>query len=261
MRRKLQTTPTSATPRAVSSASCSIPAAAWKARVQARDQRHRRFLVELLDPRTRSPLHLQRQSRHDPGLDQDRALVMSQLRRTYPPAARRCTDTVAERSVRAARPQPQEGDRHHLRRQRQQSTTMVGELRSLIRETDAALRHRIDGNEAFHTNYGTGGGADSRSFRHPRRDAGPRSSRPRFSGPNPMANAGGGRRPPIGAGPTLPPRWPGPQQPGPQNPQPVRTPTMDDRVTRTRSRPDRRQRRRPRSWRCQGPRPMPPASQ
>jgi len=59
-------------------------------------------------------------------------------------------DTVAEATVAPARPHRKKAIGHHLRRQRQQDTTMVGELRSLIRETEVLLYASASmANEAF----------------------------------------------------------------------------------------------------------------
>jgi Ca-activated chloride channel family protein len=175
------------------------------------------------------------------GWTKDRELFMRQLRRTYPAGGTAMYDTVAEAIPYAQRGQNRKkaiviiSDGNDNK-----SRTMVGELRSLIRETEVLLYAiGIDGNEAGRTNYNTGGGRGQPTWppTGPRRwpqIASPQTPSTQLQSPQlqsaqiqwPMPG-GPPRRPPVGPGF---PQWPPPQprNPPPQTP-PVRG-SMDDPV-------------------------------
>jgi VWFA-related protein len=183
-----------------------------------------RFLRELLDPDDEVFLYtFSDYPRMVQGWTKDRDLVMRQLRRAYPAGGTAMYDTVAE-----AIPYAQRG---HNRKKAiviisdgndNKSSTHVNELRSLIRETEVLLYAiGIDGDDAHHTNYHTGGGRGGWPGTGGRRW-------PQIQWPMP----GGGQHPPPGPG--FPPRWPQPQPPpqGPQQPPrgPVQGSMMDEGV-------------------------------
>jgi Ca-activated chloride channel family protein len=203
-----------------------------------------RFMRELLDPDDEVFLFtFNDQPRMLQGWTKDRDLVMRQLRRTYPVGGTAMYDTVAE-----AIPYAQRG---HNRKKAiviisdgndNKSTTVVSELRSLIRETEVLLYAiGIDGSEATHTNYNTGGGRGRPlpgrpgTGRWPQQSPSTQFQTVQPLQPLPLAPylelaqiqwpmPGGGRRPTPPPGPGFPPQWPQPQ-PQPQPPgTPPRTP-------------------------------------
>jgi VWFA-related protein len=190
-----------------------------------------RLITQMLNPEDEIFLYtFNDQPQMIQGWTQDRELLMRQLRRTYPAGGTAMYDTVAE-----AIPYAQRG---HNRKKAiviisdgndNKSRTLVGELRTLIRETEVLLYAiGIDGSAASKTNYNTGGGRGQPAWP----PTGPRrwpllqpQISPQIQWPVP---GGGPRRPP---GPGYPPQWPQPrppQNPPPQNP-PVRG-SMDDAV-------------------------------